>query len=185
MGIGEDRQPFVALDLADLGRLCRVVLMREWDSWTVDGWRAPASPVRAMRAHMPRRRRPSDEPVVGRNKRSALRHRVCASLLRTCPLSAGRRETSGLQPRYSPDTQVRSCPSSHWSAAAKSSPRAQKRSKRSTYGVEDSAERTTQLAADRTVFAAERTYAAWVRTGLLALASGIGAKALLSEVVSQ
>ena len=55
--------------------------------------------------------------------------------------------------------------------------------KRSTYGVEDSAERTTQLAADRTVFAAERTYAAWVRTGLLALASGIGAKALLSEVV--
>jgi hypothetical protein len=21
-------------------------LMREWDSWTVDGWRAPASPVR-------------------------------------------------------------------------------------------------------------------------------------------
>jgi len=57
--------------------------------------------------------------------------------------------------------------------------------KRSTYGVEDSAERTTQLAADRTVFAAERTYAAWVRTGLLALASGIGAKALLSEVVPQ
>jgi inner membrane protein YidH len=57
--------------------------------------------------------------------------------------------------------------------------------KRSTYGVEDSAERTTQLAADRTVFAAERTYAAWVRTGLLALASGIGAKALLSEVIPQ
>src|SRR5262245_57489132 len=52
--------------------------------------------------------------------------------------------------------------------------------KLSTYGVEDSAERTTQLAADRTVFAAERTYAAWVRTGLLAMASGIGAKALLS-----
>jgi putative membrane protein len=57
--------------------------------------------------------------------------------------------------------------------------------KHSTYGVEDSAERTTQLAADRTVFAAERTYAAWVRTGLLALASGIGAKALLSEVIPQ
>jgi Domain of unknown function (DUF202) len=48
--------------------------------------------------------------------------------------------------------------------------------KHSTYGVEDSAERTTQLAADRTVFAAERTYAAWVRTGLLPLASGIGAR---------
>ena len=57
--------------------------------------------------------------------------------------------------------------------------------KRSTHGVEDSAARTTELAADRTVFAAERTYAAWVRTGLMALASGIGAKALLSEVVPQ
>jgi putative membrane protein len=55
----------------------------------------------------------------------------------------------------------------------------------STYGVEDSAERTTQLAADRTVFAAERTYAAWVRTGLLAMASGIGAKALLSGLIPE
>jgi putative membrane protein len=34
-------------------------------------------------------------------------------------------------------------------------------------------------------FAAERTYAAWVRTGLLALASGIGAKALLTGLVPQ
>ena len=42
-----------------------------------------------------------------------------------------------------------------------------------------------QKAADRTVFAAERTYAAWVRTGLMALASGIGAKALLSDVIPQ
>ena len=57
--------------------------------------------------------------------------------------------------------------------------------KQSTHGVEDSAERTTQLAADRTVFAAERTYAAWVRTGLLAMASGIGAKALLSELLPE
>ena len=39
------------------------------------------------------------------------------------------------------------------------------------------------LAADRTVFAAERTYAAWVRTGLASLASGIGAHALLDDVV--
>ena len=53
--------------------------------------------------------------------------------------------------------------------------------KDSTYRVEDSAERTTQLAADRTVFAA----AAWVRTGLLAMASGIGAKALLAELLPQ
>jgi uncharacterized membrane protein YidH (DUF202 family) len=57
--------------------------------------------------------------------------------------------------------------------------------KRSTYDVEDSAERTTQLAADRTVFAAERTYAAWVRTGLFAMASGIGAKALLSGLIPE
>src|SRR5438034_10272417 len=55
--------------------------------------------------------------------------------------------------------------------------------KHSTYKVEDSADRTTQLAADRTVFAAERTYAAWVRTGLLALASGIGARQLLTGLL--
>ncbi len=42
---------------------------------------------------------------------------------------------------------------------------------RSTARVEDSADR-------RTVLAAELTYAAWVRTGLAAMASGIGAKAL-------
>jgi putative membrane protein len=57
--------------------------------------------------------------------------------------------------------------------------------KRSSYRVEDSAERTTQLAADRTIYAAERTYAAWIRTGLLALASRIGAKALLTGLVPQ
>jgi len=47
----------------------------------------------------------------------------------------------------------------------------------------DSADRRTQLAADRAVLAAERTYAAWVRTGLTALASGVGAKALLKDVI--
>ena len=47
----------------------------------------------------------------------------------------------------------------------------------------DSADRRTELAADRTVFAAERTYAAWVRTGLSSLAAGVGAKALLKDVV--
>ncbi|MGC2711891.1 MAG: DUF202 domain-containing protein, partial [Pseudolabrys sp.] len=31
--------------------------------------------------------------------------------------------------------------------------------------------------------AAERTYAAWVRTGLVAMASGIGAKALLIDLL--
>ena len=60
-----------------------------------------------------------------------------------------------------------------------------KKVERSTERVEDSADRRTMLAADRTVFAAERTYAAWVRTGLVALASGIGAKKLLSGFVPE
>jgi inner membrane protein YidH len=51
--------------------------------------------------------------------------------------------------------------------------------------IEDSAERTTRLAADRTILAAERTYASWVRTGLFALASGIGARALLTGVLPE
>jgi putative membrane protein len=36
-----------------------------------------------------------------------------------------------------------------------------------------------QLAADRTLYAAERTYAAWMRTGLAALAGSVAAKPLL------
>lgn len=40
-----------------------------------------------------------------------------------------------------------------------------------------------QLAVDRTRLAEERTYAAWVRTALAALASGIGARALLEGLV--
>jgi len=55
----------------------------------------------------------------------------------------------------------------------------------SAVNLEDSADRRTQLAADRTIFAAERTYAAWVRTGLMALASGIGARALLTGVIPE
>ncbi len=51
--------------------------------------------------------------------------------------------------------------------------------------MEDSADRRTELAADRTIFAAERTYGAWVRTGLLALASGVGAKATLANVIPE
>jgi len=56
---------------------------------------------------------------------------------------------------------------------------------RSTENMEGSAGRRTQLAADRTVFAAERTYAAWVRTGLVSLASGIGAKKLLAGIIPE
>jgi putative membrane protein len=51
--------------------------------------------------------------------------------------------------------------------------------------IEDSADRTTRLAADRTILAAERSYAAWVRTGLFALASGVGARALLTDVLPE
>ncbi len=57
--------------------------------------------------------------------------------------------------------------------------------KSSSVAIETSADRTTQLAADRTILAAERTYAAWVRTGLFALASSIGARALLTGVVPE
>jgi putative membrane protein len=56
---------------------------------------------------------------------------------------------------------------------------------RGSQRMESSADRRTEYAADRTVFAAERTYAAWVRTGLVAFASGVGAKALLEGIVPQ
>jgi 3-hydroxyacyl-CoA dehydrogenase len=39
------------------------------------------------------------------------------------------------------------------------------------------------LAGDRTLLAAERTYAAWVRTALAALAGGIGARALVKDIL--
>ena len=49
----------------------------------------------------------------------------------------------------------------------------------------DTGDSRVQLAADRTVFAAERTYAAWVRTGLAALASGVGTKKVLEGVIPE
>jgi putative membrane protein len=55
----------------------------------------------------------------------------------------------------------------------------------SSLELEDSADRRTELAGDRTMLAAERTYGAWVRTGLIALASGLGAKAGLAGVVPE
>lgn len=57
--------------------------------------------------------------------------------------------------------------------------------KHSSHEIESSADRTTRLAADRTILAAERTYAAWVRTGLFALASGVGAHALLTGLLPE
>ncbi len=55
----------------------------------------------------------------------------------------------------------------------------------STAEIETSADRTTRLAADRTILAAERTYASWMRTGLFSLASGVGARALLTGVLPE
>jgi putative membrane protein len=51
--------------------------------------------------------------------------------------------------------------------------------------TEVSADRRTELAANRTVLAAERTYAAWVRTGLVSLAAGVGAKTTLGGVLPE
>ena len=47
------------------------------------------------------------------------------------------------------------------------------------------ADRRTVLAGDRTLLAAERTYAAWVRTALASLAAGIGARALVKDILPQ
>ena len=55
--------------------------------------------------------------------------------------------------------------------------------KQAAAAIEESADLNTRLAADRNILAAERTYAAWVRTGLFALASGLGARALLDGVL--
>jgi inner membrane protein YidH len=51
-----------------------------------------------------------------------------------------------------------------------------KKLKESSVRIEDSADRRTELASNRTALAADRTYSAWIRTGLLSLASGVGAK---------
>lgn len=49
--------------------------------------------------------------------------------------------------------------------------------------LDDRCDRRAQLAEDRAFFAAERTYSAWVRTGLMSLVCGIGAWALLEKIV--
>lgn len=56
---------------------------------------------------------------------------------------------------------------------------------RSAGELVDDSDRRTVLASDRTLLAAERTYAAWVRTALAALASGVGARALMKGVLPQ
>jgi putative membrane protein len=56
--------------------------------------------------------------------------------------------------------------------------------KESSVRIEDSADRRTELASNRTALAAERTYSAWIRTGLFSLASGAGAKGVLTGLMS-
>ena len=63
--------------------------------------------------------------------------------------------------------------------------RSAKAVERSASDLTDSADRRTVLAGDRTLLAAERTYAAWVRTALAALAAGIGARALVKDILPQ
>jgi putative membrane protein len=63
--------------------------------------------------------------------------------------------------------------------------RSAKAVERSTSELTDSADRRTVLAGDRTLLAAERTYAAWVRTALAALAAGIGARALVKDILPE
>lgn len=48
---------------------------------------------------------------------------------------------------------------------------------------DEGTDRRTELAADRTIMAAERTYASWMQLGLGALAAGIGSKKLLAGIV--
>ena len=55
--------------------------------------------------------------------------------------------------------------------------------KESSVRIEDSADRRTELASNRTALAAERTYSAWIRTGLFSLASGAGAKGVLTGLI--
>jgi len=62
----------------------------------------------------------------------------------------------------------------------KSSSRALERSASQLIGEAD---RRTVLAIDRTYLAAERTYAAWMRTALAGLASGVGARTLMKDVL--
>jgi putative membrane protein len=54
---------------------------------------------------------------------------------------------------------------------------------RGTSELIEGADRRTVLSGDRTLLAAERTYAAWVRTALAALAAGIGARALVKDIL--
>ena len=87
---------------------------------------------------------------------------------------------------------IEASPDPHTEIAAKRTAEAAERTRetavRTTVAAqrtEASADRRTELAANRTVLAAERTYAAWVRTGLMSLAAGVGAKKTLGGVLPE
>ena len=63
--------------------------------------------------------------------------------------------------------------------------RSAKAVERSSSALMDESDRRTVLSGDRTLLAAERTYAAWVRTALASLAAGIGARALVKDILPQ
>src|SRR3954462_12346591 len=91
-----------------------------------------------------------------------------------------------------PTMPIEATPNHHTEIAAKRTAEAAERTKqtavRTTVAAqrtEASADRRPELAANRTVLAAERTYAAWVRTGLVSLAAGVGAKKTLIGVLPE
>ncbi len=55
----------------------------------------------------------------------------------------------------------------------------------STSDLPSTSDLSTQYALDRTVLANERTYAAWLRTGMAALATGIGVEKFMIEVIPE
>jgi putative membrane protein len=63
--------------------------------------------------------------------------------------------------------------------------RSAKAVERGTGTLIEGSDRRTVLSLDRTLLAAERTYAAWVRTALAALAAGIGARALVKDILPE
>lgn len=98
-------------------------------------------------------------------------------------VAATARRTRAAAEQASAAAQDTTRAASRTSEAAETSAKAAEVTATAAVVTKDSAERRTELAGDRTVFAAERTYAAWVRTGLVGLAGGVGARALLDGLV--
>ena len=73
----------------------------------------------------------------------------------------------------------------HTEVAANRTAEAAERTKETAVRTTVAAQRTEASADRRTELAAERTYAAWVRTGLMSLAAGVGAKKTLGGVLPE